>query len=442
MAQEMLSGRMPYSLEAEQAVLGSVIIDPEKFSDVADMLMPEDFYVSQNARLYAVMYGMFVKNKVMDFVTLVEEMKASGNFDDVTAKTFAVQLAEFVPTSGNIKTYARIVREKAMLRALIGASGEISQMCSEGVDEFSSILDFSEQKIFNITNGRKTYDFPPMLKLVAETYDTIARMASGKADDLKGIPSGFVELDKMIGGLRRSDMIVIAARPGVGKTALALNIASNAVLHENKKTAVFSLEMSTEQLVMRILSSESLIPSDRLGRGEIRSDEWPRLVEAADILSKCPLRLDDNPAVTIAEVKAKLRREKDVALVIIDYLQLMKSPSKSENRVQEVADITRSLKILAKELSVPVIILSQLSRESDKRSKEPILSDLRESGAIEQDADIVLMLHREGEQGDELSNIVKCKVAKNRHGPVGSVDFVWSGQFTRFGNLEKVYGEA
>ncbi|MDP4152413.1 MAG: replicative DNA helicase [Bacillota bacterium] len=440
MAEEMNISRVPFSLEAEQAVLGAVLIDPDSMNDVADMLTPQDFYIEQNAQIYEIMYGMYTDNQTVDVVTLLEGMKTAGVYEEGQSKKYVLQLAEFVPTSSNIKKYARIVWEKSLMRGLIGAAGEIIDMCSEESDEFASILDASEQKIYDITNGRKSYEFTPMLQIVSDTYQRISDAASGNNDKYKGISTGLSDLDEIISGLNRSDLIVIAARPGVGKTSLAMNIAQYAATKDGKKAAVFSLEMSKEQLVARMLATQSRIPSTRLMRGDIRGDEWDRLTEAVDMLVKCKLRIDDNPSVTIAEMKAKIRREKNVDLLIIDYLQLMHSSRRSENRVIEVAEITRSLKIMAKELNIPVVVLSQLSRGSESRN-EPVLSDLRESGAIEQDADIVLMLYRDENPADEQVSIAKCKIAKNRHGRTDTIELYWDGELTQFKNVDKVHNE-
>jgi len=438
--EELNISRVPYSLEAEQAVLGAVLIDPDRINDIADFLMPNDFYIEQNAKIYEIMYGMFLDSKPIDVVTLLENMKAAGVYEEGQSKKYILQLAEFVPTSANIKKYARIVWEKALMRGLIYASTDIINMCTDESEDFSRVLDIAEQKIYDITNGRKSYEFTPMLQIVSDAYQRISDLASGNSDKYKGLSTGLVDLDNIISGLNKSDLIVIAARPGVGKTSLAMNIAQHLTTRENRKVAVFSLEMSKEQLVTRMLATEARITGSRLIRGDLRADEWDRLTEAVDILVKSRLKIDDNPSITIAEMKAKLRREKNVDLVIIDYLQLMHSTKKSDNRVNEVADLTRSLKIMAKELNIPVIVLSQLSRDSERRN-EPMLSDLRESGAIEQDADIVLMLYREEKAETGKMGIAKCKIAKNRHGRTDTIELYWDGEITQFKCIDKLHDQ-
>ncbi len=440
MAIDFNIAKMPYDLEAEQAVLGAVIIDPEKMSDIADMLSKNDFYFEKNAGIYEIMTSMYIQGKEIDVVTLLAEMKKNGRYDEGESKAYVLQLAEFVPTSTNIKKYAQIVWEKSILRALIGASQDIAQLCVEGGEDFQTIIDAAERKVYEIAQGNNTKEFKPLPQILIDVFEKISIMSKG-GDEYKGLSTGFHDLDNMIGGLCKSDLIIIAARPGVGKTSLALNMAHHVTTKLKKGVAVFSLEMSKEQLVTRVLASEALISGKRLLRGEVQDNEWVRLTEATDVLSNCHLCIDDNPVITVAEMKSKLRREKGIDLVIIDYLQLMTGGAgRSENRVQEVSNITRNLKILAKELDVPVIALSQLSRPAKGKENElPQLSDLRESGSIEQDADIVLMLYRNtlASQFSDDFNMAKCRIAKNRHGETGDIDFTWNGEYTRFYSAEK-----
>ena len=336
----------------------------------------------------------------MDSVTISERLRQSGHYDPETTPQYLLYLAEFTPSSANTQRYARIVYEKAMLRALISASEQIAQNCMAEAGEFSLLMDQAEQMIYDLSHGRRINEMRPIAEVVDEAYTRISELFNGNRE-LGGIPSGFSELDAKIGGLSRSDLILIAARPGIGKTSLALNIASHVALKEKKGVAIFSLEMSGEQLVSRMISSLALVDSSRLRTGDIRPDEWTRLAEAVSILGDSPMKIDDNAGITVQEIKAKLRREKDIGLVIIDYLQLMRSGSRSENRVQEVAEISRSLKIMARELDIPVVALSQLNRASESRKdKKPMLSDLRESGSIEQDADIVIFLYRDEDNPD------------------------------------------
>ena len=429
-------------MEAEQSVLGAILINPRAVLDAVSILHPSDFYLPQNAAIFEAVYELFSAGDVVDSVTISERLRQSGHYDPDTTPQYLLYLAEFTPSSANTQRYARIVYEKAMLRALISASEQIAQNCMAEAGEFSLLMDQAEQMIYDLSHGRRINEMRPIAEVVDEAYTRISELFNGNRE-LGGIPSGFSELDAKIGGLSRSDLILIAARPGIGKTSLALNIASHVALKEKKGVAIFSLEMSGEQLVSRMISSLALVDSSRLRTGDIRPDEWTRLAEAVSILGDSPMKIDDNAGITVQEIKAKLRREKDIGLVIIDYLQLMRSGSRSENRVQEVAEISRSLKIMARELDIPVVALSQLNRASESRKdKKPMLSDLRESGSIEQDADIVIFLYRDEDNPDlEARNIVNCSVAKNRHGATGTIDFLWSGQYTRFTSLETRHEE-
>ena len=429
-------------MEAEQSVLGAILINPRAVLDAVSILHPSDFYLPQNAAIFEAVYELFSAGDVVDSVTISERLRQSGHYDPDTTPQYLLYLAEFTPSSANTQRYARIVYEKAMLRALISASEQIAQNCMAEAGEFSLLMDQAEQLIYDLSHGRRINEMRPIAEVVDEAYTRISELFNGNRE-LGGIPSGFSELDAKIGGLSRSDLILIAARPGIGKTSLALNFASHVALKEKRGVAIFSLEMSGEQLVSRMISSLALVDSSRLRTGDIRPDEWTRLAEAVSILGDSPMKIDDNAGVTVQEIKAKLRREKDIGLVIIDYLQLMRSGSRSENRVQEVAEISRSLKIMARELDIPVVALSQLNRASESRKdKKPMLSDLRESGSIEQDADIVIFLYRDEDNPDlEARNIVNCSVAKNRHGATGTIDFLWSGQYTRFTSLETRHEE-
>ncbi len=442
MNEHELTQRVPFSMEAEQSVLGAILINPRAVLDAVSILHPSDFYLPQNAAIFEAVYELFSAGDVVDSVTISERLRQSGHYDPETTPQYLLYLAEFTPSSANTQRYARIVYEKAMLRALISASEQIAQNCMAEAGEFSLLMDQAEQMIYDLSHGRRINEMRPIAEVVDEAYTRISELFNGNRE-LGGIPSGFSELDAKIGGLSRSDLILIAARPGIGKTSLALNIASHVALKEKKGVAIFSLEMSGEQLVSRMISSLALVDSSRLRTGDIRPDEWTRLAEAVSILGDSPMKIDDNAGITVQEIKAKLRREKDIGLVIIDYLQLMRSGSRSENRVQEVAEISRSLKIMARELDIPVVALSQLNRASESRKdKKPMLSDLRESGSIEQDADIVIFLYRDEDNPDlEARNIVNCSVAKNRHGATGTIDFLWSGQYTRFTSLETRHEE-
>ena len=432
---------MPYSLEAEQSVLGAVLIDPACFALVMESLRADTFYRPQHRQIFEVMSTMFNLNKTMDFITILDAVKSEGIFDtDEDAKIYLTNLAQVVPSSANVEAYCRIVREKYYVRRLITASREIIDMAQESQAESDVLLDSAEQSIFDIRQGRNTSSFKHIRTAITETYELLQHLSGEDRDKYKGISTGYPALDRVITGLNKTDLILIAARPGMGKTSLALNIAENVATKGGRTVAVFSLEMSSEQLAQRLLSSQASVEGQLLRTGELTGDDWVRIAMASQVLSKADVYLDDTPGITVGEMKAKLRRLKKVDLVIIDYLQLMSTGRRSENRVQEVSEITRNLKIMAKELNVPVITLSQLSRGPESRTThKPMLSDLRESGSIEQDADIVLLLYREdyyAREEAEERNIAECDVAKNRHGEVGVVKLGWDNRYTRFTNLE------
>ena len=433
--------QLPYSLEAEQSVLGAILIDPSCINEVISLLKTKHFYVPSHCGIYGVMLEMFNSGNEIDVITLLEKLKARGVYDEAGGKEYLFRLAETVPTSKNVSKYANIVLEKSILRELIIASGDISEMCYEGAGEASEILDAAEQKIYNITRDRDLRKFTTLSEAIIQTLDKLHKLSGDERDNYIGIPTYFSDLDRIIVGLNNSDLILLASRPGIGKTSLALNIARNVAVRAEKTVAVFSLEMSIEQLAARMLSSEALVDSQKLRRGDLNENDWERLASAAGILGNADILFDDSGGITVGEMKAKLRRVKNLGLVIIDYLQLMSSSSRSDNRVQEVSEITRSLKIMAKDLNVPVITLSQLSRASELgKGRKPILSDLRESGAIEQDADIVMFLYRDNTDS-EMHNICECIVAKNRHGATEKTELMWIGEYTRFSTRERLHNE-
>jgi len=430
--------RMPYSMEAEQSVLGAVLVSPALMPRAAQMLRPSDFYLRQNAEVYEAMYEMFTASETIDVVTVLEKMKALGTYAEETTSAYLVTLAEFVPATANMEKYASIVLDKSLTRQLIAAATDIAESCYAEADAFPALLDRGEQLLFELRGGRSTGEIRPIAEIVDEAYLRLSELAQlgGK---LSGISCGYHRIDKLVGGLNKSDLILLAARPGVGKTAFALNIARHVAVTEKKPVAIFSLEMSDVQLVFRMFSNEASIDGSRLRVGDIAtgSEEWAALAEAADILGSSHMKIDDSAGTTVAEMKGKLRRERELGLVIVDYLQLMRSGTRTDNRTQEVAEISRSLKIMAKELGVPILALSQLNRSPEARKdKKPMLSDLRESGSIEQDADIVMFLYHD-EDNPEEKGLIHCSVAKNRHGATGIVDFGWRGEYTRFTELEK-----
>ena len=438
--------KQPYSLEAEQSVLGSIIIDASSISEVISILQPSYFYLAQHRAIYSCLVGMFDMGKQIDAVTLLDEMQKSPDFDEVNSRQYILQLAESVPTSRHIKSYATIIRDRYYLRALIEASSIAIDEASDASTDAETVIDAAEQRIMNIRSG-KSMELKPLSELIGVAMDRLSKMADEEnKEEFVGLPTGFSTLDSTLTGLHKGNLIILAARPGIGKSAFSMNIAQN-VAKQGKAVAVFSLEMSGEEIIQRTLSTEALIDNKLLRSGEIKPDDWTRIAAAVSALYSIPLYIDDSAGITVPEMKAKLRRIKNLGLVVIDYLQLMNSAKRTENRVTEVADITRSIKIMAKELNVPIIALSQMSRESDKRKGEnsmPMLSDLRESGSIEQDADVVIFLHQENRnQADEQPESIDINViiAKNRHGERKKLRFKFAGKYTRFSAVTDDYSD-
>ena len=445
--EELLLRQMPHSLEGEQAVLGSMLIDPECIKDVMDKLQPGDFYLRQNREIFETIYSMFAYSRPVDGITVAEEMQKNGTYDENTTRSYLVQLMEITPTSANVMEYVKIVRDKALLRSVAQAASGITAMVQEGVGTASDTLESAEQKIFAIRRGQSAKDMVPIRQVLPDVLDRLSEMSESETH-LPGLSTGLSAVDAKITGLNKSDLLLLAARPGMGKTSFALNIALNVAKTTQKTVAVFSLEMSSEQLVTRLLSTEALVENVRLKTGNLRETDWQKIADASMVLNRLDMRIDDNPMLTVADMNAKCRRLDNLGLVVIDYLQLMTSAGgKSgggESRQQVVSDISRMLKIMAKELDVPVICLSQLSRANEKRDdKRPMLSDLRESGAIEQDADIVMFLYRDDyyNEDSEKHNIAECIVAKNRHGETGKVELRWMPEYTQFSTLDNRYGD-
>ena len=442
--EDLLLRQMPHSLEGEQAVLGSMLIDPDCVKNVMDRLRPGDFYLRQNREIFETIYTMFSYARPIDGITVFGEMEKAGLTDGNT-RSYLAQLMEITPTSANVLEYAAIVRDKALLRQVAQAAGEITALVQEGMGEAGEILEASEQKIYAIRRGQSAQEMVPLRQVLPDVLDRLGEMSEHE-NHLPGLSTGLSAIDQKITGLNKSDLILLAARPGMGKTSLALNVALN-VAREGKTVAVFSLEMSREQLATRLLSSEALVENNRLRTGLLRETDWEKIAGAATVLNRLDIRIDDNPLLSVADMNAKCRRLEGLALVVVDYLQLMTSAGGGrggENRQQVVSDMSRMLKIMAKELNVPVICLSQLSRANEKRDdKRPMLSDLRESGAIEQDADIVLFLYRDDyyNEDSEKHNIAECIVAKNRHGETGKVELRWMPEYTQFSTLDKRYDE-
>ena len=438
---ELLTKQVPQSLEAEQSVLGSMLIDERCVPDVIGLLLPDDFYLQQNRDIYETIYTMFNFSQHIDPVTVLDKMKERGVYDEAHSYDYIAQLLQITPTAANVKQYCAIVRDKALLRNLGTAAGEISGLVQEGVGTAQEILEASEKKIYALRKENSGDSLQHIGKVLLNVYDRLEELAES-GSDIAGLSTGLHDLDRKINGLNKSDLLLIAARPGMGKTSLALNLALNVAKSTDKTVAFFSLEMSREQLATRLLSNESFVDNQKLTTGKLDEEDWGKLSLASSALSQTDIRVDDNPAITVAEMNAKCRRLDNLGLVVIDYLQLMTAaaPGKSgENRVTVVSEISRALKIMAKELNVPVICLSQLSRANESRTdKRPMLSDLRESGAIEQDADSVMFIYRDDyyNENSEEKNIAECIVAKNRHGETGTVKLQWLPQFTTFSNLE------
>ena len=432
---------LPYASEAEQALLGAILMDSEALAIAMEIVPSSDyFYLSTHKEIYKTMIELFTLSKPVDIVTVLNALSGKRDISDGDTRTYLMSLAEFCPSINRVRDYANIVRDKYMLRSLITSSRDIIDDAVSAGDDIGRVIDSAEQRIFDIRDSKSKGGLRPINEVILETFERLDLLNSEESELYKGIPTGIGLLDNVITGLNRSDLILLAARPGMGKTSFALNIAKHVAMKCKRKVAFFSLEMTKEQLASRLLSMEALISGTTLRTGKLSSDEWVRLIEAGDVLGKTEMYLDDTPGINVPEIKAKLRRLKGVDLLIIDYLQLMSASRRIDNRVQEISEITRNLKILAKEFNVPVITLSQLSRASEQRAEhKPQLSDLRDSGSIEQDADIVLFLYREDyykntEGGDENAdrNSGECIVAKNRHGETRSVPLHWQGEFMRF----------
>ena len=446
-SEDLLTRQMPHSLEGEQAVLGSMLIDPECIKDVMDKLQPGDFYLRQNREIFEAIYSMFSYARPVDGITVAEELRKNGTYDEQTTRRYLAELMEITPTSANVMEYVKIVRDKALLRGVAIAASEITVMVQEGIGTASDTLDAAEQKIFAVRRGQSAQDMVPISRVLPDVLERLGEMTESQ-DHMPGLSSGFSAVDAKITGLNKSDLLLLAARPGMGKTSFALNIALNVARSSRKTVAVFSLEMSAEQLVTRILSGEALVENYRLRTGNLRETDWQKIAAAASVLNQLDIRVDDNPMLSAADMNAKCRRLDNLGLVVIDYLQLMTSAgdksNRGENRQQVVSDISRMMKIMAKELNVPVICLSQLSRANEKRDdKRPMLSDLRESGAIEQDADIVMFLYRDDyyNEDSEKHNIAECIIAKNRHGETGKVELRWMPEYTQFATLDQRYDD-
>ena len=440
MDQELTARQVPHSVEAEQSVLGSILIDSRCISDVIGILKGEDFYLAQNRQIYETIYAMFNYSQTSDPVTVLDKMRELGVYHD-NSRDYILQLMQITPTAANAVRYANIVKEKAMLRGLAQAAADISESVYSQVGTPAEMLESAEKKIYALRKGERGDSLEHIGTVLYKVFDHLEELSQSDSA-IPGLSSCMRDLDMKINGLNKSDLLLLAARPAMGKTAFALNICMNVAKKYNKTVAFFSLEMSREQLAMRLMSMESFIDSKQLATGKLTEEEWTKLCMASSALSQTDIRVDDNPSITVAEMNAKCRRLDNLGLVLVDYLQLMTGAGygkNSDNRVMVVGEISRALKIMAKELNVPVICLSQLSRAVEGRQdKRPILSDLRESGAIEQDADAVMFLYRDEyyNENTEDKGIAECIVAKNRHGETGTVKLQWLPQYQTFADRE------
>ena len=437
----------PHDLEAEQAVIGSMLTDSDAIVSSIEILKPEDFYRADNKIIYEAMLNLYNRSEPIDIITVKAELESMGRFEQVGGLEYLAELPDKVPTTANVQKYIKIVEEKARLRDLIKTANDIIELGYDPTEDVDDIMEGVEKKIFNLTQGKNQKGYSPIKDILVDSFTQLEELYNRK-QHITGVPTGFADLDYKTAGLHGSELILIAARPAMGKSAFALNIAANAALNANTPVAIFSLEMSKEQMVNRILCSEAMVDSNKVRTGKLEDEDWAKLASKIGPLSETGIFIDDTPGISITEIRAKCRKlklEKNIGLVVIDYLQLIQgSNRRNGSREQEIAEISRSLKILAKELNVPVIALSQLSRAVEQRpDHKPMMSDLRESGSIEQDADIVMFLYREDyyNPDTERKNIAEVIIGKNRSGSTGSVDLGWLGSYTKFVNLEKRFDD-
>ena len=434
--------KVPHDADAEQAVLSSILMDKDAAAEAFELLKADDFYSPENREVFRAALQLYTKGDPIDVVTVKNQLEENGVFAEIGGVETLANIAAAVGSSVNIKSYAKIVEEKSVLRRLIKLSGELSEISYKGADDINVILDKAEKGIFDVMQNRNTDSFASIMDVAYNTFSNIEKIYNSN-EKITGISTGFTDFDAKTAGLQKSDLILIAARPSMGKTAFVLNVAQYAAVRDHVPVAIFSLEMSKEQLVNRMLCAEALVDAQKVRTGELNSDDWSKLVESMGVLSEAPIYIDDTPGITAMEIRAKCRRlkiEKGLGLVVIDYLQLMSGSGRSDSRQQEISEISRSLKAIAREIEAPVIALSQLSRACEARSDHrPMLSDLRESGAIEQDADLVAFLYRDEyyfPEKTEKKNQAELIIAKQRNGPTGTVNLTWLGQYTKFANME------
>lgn len=437
----------PHDIEAEQAVIGSMLTDKEAISSAIEVLKPEDFYREDNKIIYEAILNLYNRAEPVDIITLKTELQSMKQLEAIGGLEYIAELPDRVPTTANVEQYIKIVEEKSALRALIKTANDLINLGYDQTQEVEDILDSAEKRIFDVIQNRNQKGYTPIKDILVDSFTQLEQLYNQK-QHITGIPTGFADLDYITAGLHPSDLVIVAARPAMGKSAFALNIATNAAVRANKAVAIFSLEMSKEQMTNRILCSEAMVDSSKVRTGKIEDDDWTKLAEASGTLSTSQIFIDDTPGISVMEIRAKCRKlklEKDIGLVVIDYIQLVQgSNKKNGTREQEISEISRSLKILAKEIGVPVIALSQLARSVEQRpDHRPMLSDLRESGAIEQDADIVMFLYRDDyyNKDSEKKDIAEVIIAKHRGGSLGTVDLLWLGSYTKFVNLEKRFDD-
>ena len=437
----------PHDVEAEQAVLGSMLTDKDAVISAIEILKVDDFYRTDNKSIYEAIMNLYNRAEPIDIITVKAELESLGKFEQVGGLEYLASLPDKVPTTANAIKYIKIVEEKSTLRNLIKTANEIIELGYDPTEDVSDIMEGAEKKIFNIMQNKEKKSYSPIKDVLVDSFTQLEELYNRK-QHITGVPSGFVELDYKTAGFHGSDLVLIAARPAMGKTAFALNIATNAAVRANVPVAIFSLEMSKEQLVNRILCSEAMVDSNKVRTGKLEEDDWTKLAGSIGPLSEAEIYIDDTPGISITEIRAKCRKlklEKNIGMVVIDYLQLVQGTNKrGASREQEISEISRSLKILAKEIGVPVIALSQLSRAAEQRpDHRPMLSDLRESGAIEQDADIVMFLYRDDyyNKDSEKKDIAEVIIAKHRGGSTGTVELLWLGSYTKFVNLEKRFDD-
>ena len=448
MDEELLTRQLPHSVEAEQAVLGAMLIDARCIPTVIEKLRSEDFYLKQNRDIYETIYAMFSLSETIDPVTVLDKMRLHGVFDENTSRSYILQLMEVTPTAANVGEYMDIVKDKSLLRRIAETAGDLTAMVQEGSAAGQEVLDAAEQRIYAIRQGRASQGLTPLSAVVLDVLDRLEELSRSDSA-VPGLSTGLPDVDSAISGLNNSDLILLAARPGMGKTSFALNVLLQVGKFSGKTAVFFSLEMSREQLAMRLISNEAFVDNKKLVTGRLTDEDWDKVALAAAALGRAKILIDDNPSLSVADMNAKCRRVEDLGLVVIDYLQLMQSAGgkqrySNENRQQVVSDISRALKIMAKELNVPVVCLSQLSRGPESRSdKRPMLSDLRESGAIEQDADIVMFLYRDDyyNEDSENHNLAECIIAKNRHGETRKVELQWLPEYTTFSSIDRTHQE-